>query len=97
MKCGEMVSRFSTWFLNLFKFTNKSLEEVFVPLADDKEIVVELVNTVIEPTENKKEDVSDTCDDIPELISVDEEYGIEEELENIDNSLDDDYDYYYHE
>lgn len=105
MDCREFVSFVKTWFFNLFNcvkdFNNNSLEEVFVPLTDNKEveiIVPEVDNSLIEPNDNEYADVPELLP-IEQLPSVDnEEYGFEQELENIDTSSDDDdYQYYYHE
>lgn len=91
-------------------FNNNSLEEVFVPLSDDNEgeiIAPELDNiaacSVLETIEvvlnnvSQFDDISETtisenCDKVDDK----QEYGFEQELEDIDNSSDDEYDYYYH-
>lgn len=101
MNCGEFLSYIKTWLSNLFTclkdFNNNSLEEVFVPLSDDAAMVVQNTNDFkpIVPTDD---------DDLPELIPVEqlpsvdsEEYGSEQELEDIENSSDDDDEnkYYY--
>jgi hypothetical protein len=110
MNCKEIVSNFKTWFLNLFNCTNKPLEEVFVPLSDNKEveiIIPEVDNSlIIKPNVEKREEVDEYID-IPVLLPIEqlpyfdnEEYGFEQELEDIDNSSGDDddgYSNYYHE
>jgi len=114
MNSGEFVSYMKAWFFNLFNcikdFNNNSLEEVFVPLSDDKEdeiVAPELDNiaasTILENIDlvlnnvSQFDDVSETtnsenCEDVNDK----EEYGFEQELEDINNLSDDEYDHYYH-
>jgi hypothetical protein len=104
MDCIEFVSFVKTWFFNLFNcikdFNNNSLEELFVPLDDDKEVEIVLPESDFKPITPEE---IDEYADIPELLPIEklpsvdnEEYGFEQELENIDTSSDDDYDYQYY-
>jgi len=104
MNCGEFLSYIKTWLSNLFTclkdFNNNSLEEVFVPLSDDAAIVVENTNDFkpIVPSETTDDDELPELIPVEQLPSVDsEEYGSEQELEDIENSSDDDDEnqYYY--
>jgi hypothetical protein len=109
MTGGDFFSYIKTWLSNLFTclkdFNNNSLEEVFVPLADDAPIVVKNTNDFKAIVPDVDENVDDKIDDLPDLIPIeqlpsvdDEEYGFEQELEDTDNSSNDDDDdnqYYY--
>ena len=90
MNFEEFISFVKTRFFNLFncikEFNNNSLEEVFVPMAHDN--ADEIVESNLDNDASAIDDV--VLDDV---VSEEEEYGFEQELENIDNYSDDEYDY----
>jgi hypothetical protein len=110
MTGGDFFSYIKTWLSNLFTcvkdFNNNSLEEVFVPLDDETTLNTKIVTEFkpIVPTEPTEPNEPTDYDELPELIPVEqlssvdsEEYGSEQELEDIENSSDDDDEnqYYY--
>lgn len=99
MNFEEFISFVKTRFFYLFncikEFNNNSLEEVFVPIADDK--ADEIFLSELDKEASAIIEADDVVlDDVVSEEEEEEEYGFEQELEDIDNYSDDEYDNYYH-